>query len=76
MNERSREDVHITEDCIYDSVYLSVLQSETINTDRNWCIESSSVESTFTVKEECFRSDTLTFSCILILQDDVCKMQL
>jgi len=76
MNERSRKDVYITEDCLYNNVYLNALQSETTDTDRNWCIKSSSVKSIFTVKEECFRSDTLTLSCILILKDDICRMQL
>ncbi len=57
----------MTENSLYDSVYSNALQFKTIDTFKNWCIKSSSVKSTFTVKEECFRSDTLTFSYILIL---------
>jgi len=57
----------MTENSLYDSVYSNALQFKTIDTFKNWCIKSSSVKSTFTVKEECFRSDTLTFSYNLIL---------
>jgi len=35
MNERSREDVYVIEDCFYDNIYFSASWSETINTDRN-----------------------------------------
>jgi hypothetical protein len=35
MNKKSRKDVYITENCLYNSIYLNVLWFKTINTDKN-----------------------------------------